>query len=171
MNTQQPPISPVPPPVPSALAVQGLIDAVSNNLGEDGLILPLSPTQWETLANYMQPLTMAAGQILFKQGAADRTLYLVESGTLSVHFEDKQGRIRLAIVGAGSAVGEGGFFSQRPRSATVQVGSACTLWSLSTTRFTELSHRKPEIALQVAMAAGAVVAKRLANSKFRGAVT
>ncbi|MDB5847183.1 MAG: Crp/Fnr family transcriptional regulator [Rhodoferax sp.] len=155
----------------TSLDAQGLVDAIAHNHSEDGLILALSTSQWETLSNYMQPVTMAAGQILFKQGAVDRTLYFVESGSLSVHFEDKQGRIRLAIVGAGSAVGEGGFFSHMPRSATVQVGSACRLWSLSPMRFTELSHRKPEIALQVAMAAGAVVAKRLANSKYRAAVT
>ena len=161
----------IPLPLPAALEVQGLIDAIAQNRGEDGLILVLSPSQWETLANYMQPVSMAAGQILFKQGAADRTLYLVESGTLSVHFEDRQGRIRLAMVGAGSAVGEGGFFSHLPRSATVQVGSACRLWSLSPMRFSELGNRKPEIALQLAMAAGAVVAKRLINSKFRAAVT
>ena len=161
----------IPLPLPAALEVQGLIDAIGHNRGEDGLILVLSQSQWETLANYMQPVSMAAGQILFKQGAADRTLYLVESGTLSVHFEDRQGRIRLAMVGAGSAVGEGGFFSHLPRSATVQVGSACRLWSLSPMRFSELGNRKPEIALQLAMAAGAVVAKRLINSKFRAAVT
>lgn len=158
-------------PAPGQLEVQGLIDAIAHNLGEDGLILTLTIAQWETLTNYMQPVTMAAGQVLFKQGATDRTLYFVESGSLSVHFEDKQGRIRLAIVGAGSAVGEGGFFSRMPRSATVQVGSACKLWSLSPMRFTELSNRKPEIALEVAMAAGAVVAKRLANRKYRAAVT
>lgn len=158
-------------PASDPLGVQGLIDAISQNHGEDGLILVLSPNQWETLASYMQPVTMAEGQILFKQGAADRTLYLIESGSLSVHFEDKQGRARLAVIGAGSAVGEGGFFSHMPRSATVQVGSACSLWSLSPTRFAELSNRKPEIALQVAMAAGAVVAKRLASSKYRAAVT
>jgi len=151
--------------------MQGLIDAIAHHQGNDGLHLALSSSQWETLANYMQPVSMAAGQILFKQGAVDRTLYFVESGTLSVHYEDKQGRIRLAIVGAGSAVGEGGFFSHTPRSATVQVGSACRLWSLPPMRFSELSNRKPEIALQVALAAGAVVAKRLVNSRYRAAVT
>ncbi|APW40357.1 Crp/Fnr family transcriptional regulator [Rhodoferax koreense] len=160
-----------PLPASDALEVQGLIDAITHNQGDDSLMLVLSPSQWETLASYMQPVTMAAGQMLFKQGATDRTLYFVESGSLSVHFEDRQGHTRLATIGAGSAVGEGGFFSHMPRSATVQVGSACRLWSLSPMRFAELSHRKPEIALQVAMAAGSVVAKRLFSSKYRAAVT
>lgn len=161
----------IPKSVPGALEVQGLIDAIAHNKGDDGLILTLTNMQWETLTNYMHAATMAAGQILFKQGAVDRTLYFVESGSLSVHYEDALGRIRLAIVGAGSAVGEGSFFSRMPRSATVQVGSACKLWSLSPLRFGELSNRKPEIALEVAMAAGAVVAKRLAHRRNRVAVT
>jgi len=57
------------------------------------------------------------------QGAKDRTLYLVESGNLTVHFEDSAGYIRQAMVGAGSAVGEGSFFSHLPRSATVQAAT------------------------------------------------
>lgn len=160
-----------PLPASGPLEVQGLIDAIQHNHGDDGLILVLSPSQWETLASYMQPVSMAAGQTLFKQGAADRTLYFVESGSLNVHLEGRPGDAQLAVVEAGSVVGEGGFFSHMPRSATVHVGSACRLWSLSPMRFEELSNRKPEIALQVAMAAGAVVAKRLAHRTHRAAVT
>jgi hypothetical protein len=33
----------------------------------------------------------------------------VESGTLSVHYQDEKERLRLAVVGPGSVVGEGAF--------------------------------------------------------------
>ena len=151
--------------------LQGLMDALVLNKAQDGLSLNLLPTQWEALAQYLQPLSLVQGDVLFKQGAMDRTLYFVASGSLSVHFEDAESRIRLAIVGAGSVVGEGSFFTAMPRSATVQAGSACVLWSLSPMRFTEMTHRKPELALAVAMGAGAVVAKRLVHSRYRVAVT
>jgi hypothetical protein len=91
--------------------------------------------------------------VLFSQGATDRTLYLVESGSLSVHYQDEKERLRLAIVGAGSVVGEGAFFSHRARSATVQASAPCKLWSLTAIRFTELTNRQPAIALGLAMAA------------------
>ena len=110
--------------------LQGLIDALLLNKAQDSLNLNLAPAQWEALAHYLQPLTVVQGDILFKQGAIDRTLYFVASGSLSVHFEDAESRIRLAIVGAGSVVGEGSFFTGTPRSATVQAGSTCALWSL-----------------------------------------
>ena len=151
--------------------IHDLANAIAQSRVDDPLLLQLTPSQWDALAPYLQPLALAAGQVLFKQGAADRTLYLIESGNLSVHYEDDQGEVRLAIVGAGSAVGEGSFFSRAPRSATVQSGLPTRLWSLAPTRFAELSNRKPELALAVAMAAGAVVAKRLSNRRRRVAVT
>ncbi len=161
--------SPLPPP--ARFDIQDLINAIAQTKVDDALLLSLTPAQWEVLAPFLQPLALAAGQVLFKQGAADRTLYLIESGNLSVHYEDAQGEVRLAIVGAGSAIGEGSFFSRTPRSATVQAGMPARLWSLSPMRFGELSNRKPELALAIAMAAGAVVAKRLANRRKRDAVT
>ena len=160
-----------PPPPAAALEVQGLIDAIARNNGDESLGLVLSPSQWETLSNYMQPLSMTSGQVLFRQGAADRTLYFVQSGTLNVRFDEPAESGRMATVGAGSVVGEGGFFSHLPRSATVEVGTACTLWSLSPTRFKELAHRKPDIALEVSLAAGAVVARRMMIGKHLAAVT
>ena len=116
-------------------------------------------------------MVLHAGQVLFSQGATDRTLYLVESGSLSVHYQDEKERLRLAIVGAGSVVGEGAFFSHRARSATVQASTPCKLWSLTAIRFTELTNRQPAIALGLAMAAGAVLAKRLGNRRRRVAAT
>lgn len=158
-------------PPPARFDIQDLTHAIAQSRLEDALLLQLTASQWQTLAPYLQPLALAAGQTLFKQGAADRTLYLIESGNLSVHFEDEQGEVRLAIVGAGTAIGEGSFFSRAPRSATVQAGMPARLWSLSPLRFGELTNRQPELALAVAMAAGAVVAKRLANRRRRDAVT
>jgi CRP/FNR family cyclic AMP-dependent transcriptional regulator len=119
----------------------------------------------------MQSSTLAPGQVLITQGAEDRTLYFVESGMLTVHFEDATGKIRLAAVGAGSVVGEGGFFSYMARSATVQAGSACKLWALTPMRFSELSNRHPNVALALAMALGAIMAKRVVSNRRRIAVT
>ena len=152
--------------------LQGLIGAIAQAHAEDSLSPNmLTPAQWETLAPYLQPCVLAASQVLFSQGTNDRTLYLIESGSLSVHYEDEKARLRLALVAAGSVVGEGAFFSMRPRSATVQAAAPCKLWGLSALRFTELSNRQPAIALGGAMGAGAVLAKRLGNRRRRVAAT
>ena len=131
----------------------------------------LTPAQWAVLSGYMQASGLAPGQILITQGAEDRTLYFIESGMVTVHFEDPNGKIRLAAVGAGSVIGEGGFFSYMARSATVQAGSACKLWALTPMRFSELSNRHPNVALALAMALGAIMAKRVVSNRRRIAVT
>lgn len=160
-------------PLPTTLTfeIKGLVQAVAHNHSNDSFQPTLTPSQWEQLGSYMQPFALAQGQKLIEQGAKDRTLYLVEAGTLTVHYEDVKGRVRLAIVGPGSAVGEGAFFTRMPRNATVQAASACKIWSLTPIRFTELSNRHPALALEVAMALGSLVSRRLMNKPKRVAVT
>ncbi len=160
-----------PPPLSSKADLSGLVAAIGRASAEDSLTNLLSSEQWELLAGYLLALQLAPGQVLFTRGSGDRTLYLVENGSLSVHYEDHKQRLRLAIVGPGSIVGEGAFFSHQPRSATVQASAPSTLWSLSALRHAELGNRQPAIALQVAMAAGAVLAKRLADRRRRIAAT
>ena len=158
-------------PIGSKVNLQGLLDAIAQATADDSMTNPLTPAQWDVLASYLLPVVLPAGQVLFSQGATDRTLYLIESGSLSVHFQDEKERLRLAMVAPGSVLGEGAFFSHRARSATVQASAPCKLWGLTALRFTELSNRQPAIALSLVMAAGAVLAKRLGNRRRRIAAT
>jgi CRP/FNR family transcriptional regulator, cyclic AMP receptor protein len=156
---------------PIKFDVEGLVQAIAHNHSSDSFSLSLNPHQWELLASYMQPFALMQGQVLIEQNAQDRTVYLIESGSLSVHYEDDKGRVRLAIVGPGSAVGEGAFFTRLPRNATVQAASTSKIWCLTPIRFTELTNRQPNIALEIAMALGALVSRRLVNKPKRVAVT
>ena len=158
-------------PIASKIDLTGLLSAIAQADADDSMSNPLTPAQWDTVSAYLQPYAVPAGHVLFSQGATDRALYLVESGSLSVHYQDEKERLRLAIVGPGSVVGEGAFFSMRPRSATVQASAPTKLWTLTALRFTELTNRQPAIALGLAMAAGAVLAKRLGNRRRRVAAT
>ncbi len=151
--------------------VKGLIQAFVHNHGENALSNKVTPAQWEALANYMQPFKLAQCQVLIKQGAHDRTLYFVESGSLSVHFEDENDRIRLALVGAGSVLGEGSFFSHLPRNATVQAATECKMWGITPNRFAELSQHLPGPTLALTMALGAIMCKRMQDHRKRVAVT
>lgn len=156
---------------PIKFDIQGLVQAITHNHSDDSFAPVLTPLQWELLGSYMQPFALMSGQKLIEQNALDRTLYLVETGGLTVHYEDVKGRLRLAFVGPGSAVGEGAFFTRQPRSATVQAAHASKVWSLTPIRFTELSNRQPGVALEIAMALGSLVSRRLVNKPKRVAVT
>ena len=152
-------------------SLDGLIQAITQASDDDCMLNPLTPDQWEVLSAYIQPMMLAARQVLFPKGSTERTLFFVESGSLSVHFEDDKERVRLAVIPAGSVVGEGAFFSHRPRTATVQANGTTKVWSLTALRFTELANRQPAIALALSMGAGAVLAKRMGSSRRRVATT
>ena len=156
---------------PFRFDINGLAQAIAQSNASDALRCQFNQPHWEILAGYMQPLALTNGQVLMEQGALDRTIYLIESGTLSVHCQDEKSRIRMALVGAGTVLGEGAFFSHAPRSATVQASSLCRLWCLSPMRFLELANRHSPIALELTMAMAAVMAKRLYNRPKRVAVT
>ena len=151
--------------------IQGLAQSMRASSALDAMPLTLSDTQWALLANYLQPVLLQQGQVLLEQGVKDRTVYFVESGSLTVHYEDSRDRVRIAVVGAGSLLGEGAFFSHLPRSATVHAGSESRLWCMTPLRFRELSTRYPEIALELTVAMSAVLARRMYNRPKRVAVT
>lgn len=151
--------------------IMDLAQAMKTSTALDAVPLNLQEQQWRNLANYLQPVSLQQGQVLIEQGVKDRTVYFVESGSLTVHYEDDKDRIRIAMVGAGSLLGEGAFFSHLPRSATVNAGSACRLWCLTPLRFRELSTRFPELALELSVAMSAVLARRMYNKPKRVAVT
>lgn len=114
---------------------------------------------------------MRTGQVPIRQGDKDRTLFFIESGTLTVHLEDVAGRMKLAVLAPGTVIGEGAFFSGQPRNATVVATRDSALWALKYTRFQELSQRQPAIALELTLACAAVVVRRLNHTTLRVAVT
>jgi CRP/FNR family cyclic AMP-dependent transcriptional regulator len=156
---------------PVKFDIQGLVQAIARNHSVDAFSPNLTAFQWEVLSSYMQPFAMRQGQVLIERKALDRTLYLIESGGLTVHYEDDKGRLRIALVEPGSVVGEGAFFTRLPRNATVQAASASKVWCLTPIRFTELSNRNPAVALEISMALGSLVSRRLVNKPKRIAVT
>lgn len=166
MNPMFPPAS-----IPSAFAIKGLIDAISHNTVEESLNKTMTAPHWAALAPFLLAFSLAQNQMLIAQGSVDRTLYFLESGSLSVHYEDESGRVHLAILNAGSVVGEAGFFADMPRNATVQAASDCKLWNLTHSRFADLSLKQPRVALALSVALGALVSKRMMDRRRRISVT
>lgn len=151
--------------------IKGLARAIADSPASDALRCQFSASQWTVLAGYLQPFLLKSGQVLIEQGAQDRTLYFIESGALSAHYQDDKGRVRMALVAAGSLVGEGAFFSHLPRTATVQASGPCKLWCMTSMRFLELANRHSSMALELTIALGSIMAKRLYNRPRRVAVT
>jgi len=153
------------------MSIQNLSRAIAENTSTDAFALTFNVQQWETLAGYLQPIDTGVGDVLIEQGTPDRSVFFIESGAISVHRVSSKEQMRLAVLTSGSVVGEGSFFSRQPHSANVVVTGAGRVWRLTAIRFAEMSNRQPNMALEIAMALGAVIAKRMAHRSKRVAVT
>jgi CRP/FNR family cyclic AMP-dependent transcriptional regulator len=150
--------------------VAALVAAIARNTEPGGLAQHLEPFRWKVLASYVQPQVHRRGELLIGQGDLDRKLYFVESGDLKVDMHTPKGIIHLAIVGPGSVVGEGSFFSHLARSASVSAYSDCKVWVLTPAEFNRLSHDNANVALAVCLAVGTVLATRMLDMSKRLAV-
>jgi CRP/FNR family transcriptional regulator, cyclic AMP receptor protein len=148
-----------------------LKEAVHSNSSDDTLARFLPPSAWDVLAEYLTHEKVERGHVLIAQGALDRTLYFVESGVLRVHRGHNNAELQLAVLGPGSVVGEGAFFSHIERSATVQATQGAVLWALTPRKFEVMSKQHPQTALALAMSLGAVVSTRLLHVARRISIT
>jgi len=145
-----------------------LIEAVRSLNAEDAFGARLSATQWQTFMPYLSCHEIRAGDLLIKQGDRDRTMYFLARGSLQVFVtRGAPGNQRIAILRAGSVVGEAGLFGDTPRMANVEAMTPCAVWALRAQRVEELSQRVPALALEVVRAAAQVMAVRLCANMER----
>ena len=141
---------------------QQLVQAIQSLNAEDAFRPRLSLDQWRTIAPYLTRHDIRAGDLLIKQGDTDRTMYFLGQGSLQVFVSGaKPGTSRIAILRAGSVVGEGGLFTDSARSANVEAMTPCAVWALRGPRLEELAQRSPGLALELLRAAGGVMATRM----------
>jgi CRP/FNR family cyclic AMP-dependent transcriptional regulator len=153
--------------------IQPLYEAVHSLNASDAFKPRLSLEHWRSLQSFLTRHEIRAGDMLLSQGEHDRTLYLLESGTLQVFVSRPlPGQSRLSILRPGSVVGEAGLFSDQPRMANVEAMTPCVVWALRGPRLEELSARNPALTLELTRAAAAVMGVRMrANIELGQAVS
>ena len=134
--------------------------------------LPISRDDWRLFEAYLQPFALRTGDVLIRHLDMDRSLYLLESGTLQVYVpvsaSTTGGRRPVAILRPGAVVGEPSLFGDTPRMAQVEAMGPATVWALTRPRFEEMAAVKPELALELLRAVGAVMAQRMRANLERG---
>jgi CRP-like cAMP-binding protein len=154
------------------MLIQTLHDAVQSLNAPDAFKPRLSAEQWRTFEAFLTRHEIRSGDLLVKQGEHDRTMYLLESGTLQVFVQPPKAGARLSILRAGSVVGEAGLFSDQPRMANVEAMGPCVVWALRGPRYEELAARNPALMLEVVRAAAALMGVRMrANIELGQAVS
>jgi len=140
-----------------------LVQAIQTLNAEDAFRPRFDAQQWRTLGSYMTRHDLRAGDMLIRQGDHDRTVYFLAQGSLQVFVAGGTPGAagRIAILRAGSVCGEPGLFADAPRMANVEAMTPVVVWALRLPRFQELAIRVPAVALELTLAAGAVMAARM----------
>ena len=150
------------------MEINDLVQAIQTLNTEDAFRPRLTLDQWRIIAPYLTRHDIRAGDLLIKQGDTDRTMYLLGQGSLQVFVTGgPPGSNRIAILRAGSVVGEPGMFSDGARMANVEAMTPCSVWALRGPRLEELAQRSPALALELLRAAGGVMSMRMRNNMLR----
>jgi len=123
-----------------------------------GLFELLGADERQMLAEVGGAVCLSANQCLFQMGEAGGTLYVVESGAVEIYIKDNAGqKILLKTAETGDFFGEVSLLDGRPRSATAVAVSNCELLALTREDLTSAFRQKPEMALGMLAAMGAML--------------
>ncbi len=106
----------------------------------------------EAVASQLQHEHHVRGDVIFREGEAGETMYLVVSGQVEVLAGADQAP--LAALGPGSFVGELALLLGEPRSATLRVVADTTLWSLHRRDLDVLLTEHPVIGVELSRELG-----------------
>ena len=131
-----------------------------NLLTEIKLFELLSEDDRRVLAEVVDDLNASAGNTLFEAGDPGDSLYLVKSGEIELFIRDHAGqKIVLTVAEPGDTFGELAMLDNGPRSATALVLADSELIVLDRQDLVLLFRRRPEAALQMLAAMGAMTRK------------
>ena len=124
---------------------------------------------WQQLFQFTSFRSIAAGEALIRHGEPDRTIYFVLRGQLEVIVRSGDGISmgRVAMVDAGSVLGELAFFDGGPRSAAAWAVDGCDVAAMTWDQFCAFEKSRPDLARDLLFALGCVLAARLRSTNAR----
>src|SRR5688572_17747449 len=108
----------------------------------------LEPRELTEVAQVAVPRSWDRGEVIFREGDAGDTCYLLRSGAVVLTREHQDGRmVALAELRAGALFGELAMFRGETRSATAEAFEASTAVALLAGDVQRLIKRNPDLAL------------------------
>lgn len=137
-----------------------------------------TPDEIGYLESHFPRREIPAGTVLVRQGDAGRSMFIIETGRVSIclHVEADKGAaarvLRLRAYPAGTIVGEMGFYTGAPRSADIIADTDTVAIELTTAHLGELERDAPAIAHQLHHFIARSLSQRLAaaNDEIRALI-
>jgi CRP-like cAMP-binding protein len=127
-------------------------------LARSGIFQGVDPEAADALTNEMDVIELRRGAVLFSEGEAGDSLYIMLSGKLKLGRRAADGRQNLlAVMGPSDILGELSLFDPGPRTATATALTDARLARLKKTSLRPWLNNRPEIAEQLLR----VLARRL----------
>ncbi|HET8901156.1 MAG TPA: DUF1003 domain-containing protein [Holophagaceae bacterium] len=124
------------------------------------LFASLRPKERALLAEAVDHRVLAGGETLFKAGDPGQSMFIVVSGEIEISVTDHAGqKIVLSTCGRGDAFGELAMLDEGPRSATATALEPSELLEVDRGDLLLLVKKKPEAALHLLGAMGAMTRK------------
>jgi uncharacterized membrane protein len=115
--------------------------ALFEGLGDDDL---------RELGESLQRRAFAAGDMVFDQGDAGNSMYIVESGEVNIHLPGEASRrISLKDIARGEYFGELALFDEKPRSASALATTDAVLLELQRDTLETFLGRRPRVAMAI----------------------
>jgi CPA1 family monovalent cation:H+ antiporter len=112
----------------------------------------LDQEHFRTIVEHLQPLTLADGDTVIRQGDTGTSLYLIARGVVRIIREEDGREEELGTLMAGDCFGEVALLQQQPRNATVKCVTPCMLYKLTHADMQELMKQNPDIRQQLEQA-------------------
>lgn len=115
-----------------------------------------------SLSVLFSEVSFKKGDVIFKEGANSRELYLIVNGNVQILKQIPNGGMKiLAVLGDGDVFGEGSLLSSRLRSASAVSVSDAVLYMLKYDDFEGLLRKEPAVAAELLMVLVRIVNQRL----------
>lgn len=122
--------------------------------------------QQQFFAQYLEKFEIKIGEYLFRQGDPSDSICFIESGEVSIFLKSNDREIRLAKSGAGTIIGEIGFYLGTSRTASVRAEKECSIYKLAQDALIDFEKLYPEAALIFHKKISFTLAQRLTQANY-----
>lgn len=113
----------------------------------------------------LEPVSLAPGEVLFRESDVADAMFLIESGVLAVVLEvEGAGSSELRRLGAGQFLGEMALYRSEMRTATVEAVGEVKLWRLTAEKLREVEGLHPQLAIALHRHVTSLLAERVSFS-------